>query len=46
MNTPESLESHYETLMPAIEDNYNRVKQFPVFEDWFYREYGELLNEC
>lgn len=45
MNTPESLESHYETLMPAIEDNYNRVKQFPVFEDWFYREYGELLNE-
>lgn len=33
-------------VQQAIDDNYNRVKQFGTFEDWFFREYGELLDEC
>lgn len=36
----------YKSRISAIEDNYNRAKQFPAFEEWFYKEYGELLNEC
>lgn len=38
-------EKWYQERLNAICDNYNRAKQFPVFEDWFYRKYGELLNE-
>ena len=36
----------YRRMESAVDDNYNRAKQFPAFEEWFYKEYGELLNEC
>lgn len=39
------LEAVYNRKLDAIEDNYQRVQKFAVFEDWFFNEYGELLNE-
>lgn len=36
----------YRHMESAVNDNYNRAKQFPNFETWFFKEYGELLNEC
>jgi hypothetical protein len=29
----------------AMEDNFNRVKQYVDFETWFFKEYGEMLDE-
>ena len=29
----------------GIDDNYNRVKEFDRFENWFFREYGGLLDD-
>ena len=30
----------------AIEDNYRRVQNYATFENWFFRKYEDLLNEC
>ena len=38
------LDEMYESRLDAINDNYERVKAFTCFEDWFYNEYKELLN--
>ena len=38
------LDEMYESRKDAIEDNYVRVKKYAVFENWFYHEYGELLE--
>lgn len=46
INSPKYLNKMYYTREEAINDNYERVKQFPDFETWFFKEYGELLNEC
>ena len=43
---PRTLKTYYESCKEAIEYNYNRVKQFSDFETWFFKKYGELLNEC
>lgn len=43
--TPEILENKYNRRLEAIEDNYNRVKQYENFETWFFNKYGELLDE-
>jgi hypothetical protein len=40
------LEAVYNRKLDVIEDNYQRVQKFAVFEDWFFNEYGELLDEC
>lgn len=34
----------YNNRMKAIEDNYQRVKEYDRFENWFYKNYGELLE--
>ena len=34
----------YENYLGAIDDNYKRVRKFERFEDWFYKEYGGLLE--
>lgn len=34
----------YESRLDAIEENYDRVSQFECFEDWFYQEYKEILE--
>lgn len=39
------LDFAYETRLDAIEDNYRIVHKYAVFEDWFFREYEELLND-
>lgn len=36
-------EDIYKFSKEAIEDNYIRVKQYEVFEDWFYLTYKDLL---
>lgn len=33
-------------LQEVIEDNFNRVQKYGRFEDWFYKEYGKLLEDC
>ena len=38
-------EAEYNKRLAAIEDNYERVKKYACFEDWFYNEYKELLEE-
>ena len=39
-----NLEVWYNNMMPVINENYELVKQYTCFEDWFYNEYKELLN--
>lgn len=46
VQTQESLNQKYQKRLNAIEDNYNRVQKYGRFEEWFYKEYGDLLNEC
>ena len=38
-------ESAYERRKEAIEDNYQRVQKYATFENWFFNEYGELLDD-
>ena len=45
VQTADSLIEKYEKCKDAIEDNYNRVQKFARFEDWFFKEYGELLDD-
>lgn len=42
---PLKFETYYENCKDAIEDNYKRVQKFARFEDWFFKEYGELLDD-
>mgnify|MGYP002732820278 CR=1 FL=1 len=35
----------YEASIDAINDNYNRVREYDRFENWFFRNYGELLED-
>lgn len=39
------FERQYEVRKPYIEYNYRHALQYGTFEDWFFKEYGELLNE-
>ena len=39
------VDAEYEKRKAAIDDNYNRVKNFVKFEDWFFRKYDDLLEE-
>lgn len=39
------LDFAYKMRLEAIEDNYDRVKKYDTFENWFFREYEELLND-
>lgn len=43
---PMDFEMAYKLRESCIEDNYKRVQKYARFEDWFFNEYGELLNEC
>lgn len=36
----------YEQRRHAILDNYERVKKYNNMWDWWYREYGQLINDC
>ena len=38
-------EEIYERCKEYIDDNYERVKRFICFEDWFYDMYGDMLEE-
>lgn len=38
-------EAEYNKRLEAVEDNYNRVKDYYCFEDWFYRTYKDLLED-
>jgi hypothetical protein len=38
-------EKWYQERLNAICDNFNRVKQYVDFETWFFKEYGEMLDE-
>lgn len=37
-------EWYYNTHLDAVNDNYERVKQYNKFEDWFFKTYGEMIN--
>lgn len=39
------FESVYYRKRDAIEDNYQRVQQYANFEPWFFKTYGDLLDE-
>ena len=39
------LEAVYNRKLDAIEDNYQRVQKYATFENWFFNEYGELLDD-
>lgn len=39
------LEAVYNRKLDVIEDNYQRVQKYATFEDWFFNEYGELLDD-
>ena len=39
------LEAVYNRKLEAIEDNYKRVQKYATFENWFFNEYGELLDD-
>ena len=39
------FDKFYEKRKEAIEDNYQRVQKYKTFEEWFFKEYGDLLNE-
>ena len=41
----DNARTEYESRKEAIADNRERVKKFDTFENWFFREYGELLEE-
>ena len=43
--TPGILENKYNRRLEAIEDNFNRVKQYENFETWFFNRYGDMLDE-
>lgn len=45
MHNPDTLRYEYEVRLPAVINNYHKVKEFPDFETWFFKRYGELLNE-
>ncbi len=36
-------EFDYEQRLPAILDNYNRVKKYSVIEDWLFKNYKDIL---
>jgi len=36
-------EDLYQSMLPAIEDNIQRVEQYRTAEDWFIQQYGQLL---
>lgn len=38
-------DTEYEKRINAVNENYERVKKYRCFEDWFYNEYKELLKE-
>ena len=38
-------ESVYESMLPAIEDNFKRVETFRRYGKWFFNDYSELLEE-
>ena len=38
-------QTEYDNRLEAVEDNYNRVKKYECFEDWFYNAYFDLLEE-
>lgn len=42
--TPESLKGEYLLRIDAINDNYERVREYENFETWFFNKYGELLD--
>lgn len=42
---PSNYEKYYENCKDAIEDNYQRVQKYATFENWFFNEYGELLDD-
>ena len=37
-------DSFYEMAKESIEYNYNEVKKYAIFEDWFYTQYKEILE--
>lgn len=37
-------EAEYNKRLAAVEDNYERVKKYYCFEDWFYMTYKDLLE--
>lgn len=37
-------EKTYNEHIEAVEDNFNRVKDYYCFEDWFYKKYKDLLE--
>lgn len=39
------LEAVYNRKLDVIEDNYQRVQKYATFENWFFNEYGELLDD-
>lgn len=43
--TPEILANKYVFKIKAVEDNFERVRKYENFETWFFKEYGELLDE-
>lgn len=43
--TPEILDRKYNIRLEAINDNYERVRKYEKFETWFFKEYGELLED-
>lgn len=38
-------EEEYIKRLDAVEDNWERIKDFECFEDLFYRNYGEMLRK-
>lgn len=42
---PSSWRDIYRQKLGAVLDNYRLVKKYARFEDWFFAEYGELLEE-
>lgn len=39
------IEEDYKARKQYIEENYEKSRQFTRFEDWFFREYGEMLDD-
>lgn len=43
--TGNNAREEYEKRLDAIKDNRERAKQYSTIEEWFYRTYGDLLEE-
>ena len=37
-------ENEYNSRLEYVEDNFERVKEYEQFEDWFMKQYGDLLR--